>query len=168
MHLSMAKSKWIVNGNLFHVTDTQIGLLLCGWKVFTAINSYNLLMLTNLLLYLTYAISHDLFIHFDKSFISPSAGLKISRDKSVSQEKSLHGYWAPRDISSNKLLFLTFIIYVQVCSLKIGPVMSLHICEAMLTTWRRKRGITNLGVVFKLSSKAALRIEISAVVDIFY
>ena len=48
-------------------------------------------MLTNLLLYLTNVISHDFFIHLDTSF-SPSARLKISREKSVSREKPLHGY----------------------------------------------------------------------------
>ena len=47
----------------------------------SAFNSYNL-KLTNLLLYLTNVISHDFFIHFDTSF-SPSAKLKMSREKSV-------------------------------------------------------------------------------------
>ena len=70
--------------------DTQIGLL--GEKCSLALddgsafNSYNL-MLTNLLLYLTNVISHDFFIHFDTSF-SPSARLKMSREKSVSREIS--------------------------------------------------------------------------------
>ena len=53
----------------------------------------------------------------------------------------------------------------------VGPAMSLlHIFleTIMLTTWRRKRGKTNLRVVFKLSSKALLQMEISAVVVIFY
>jgi hypothetical protein len=76
--------------------DTQIGLL--GGKYSLALddgaafNSYNL-MLTNLLLYLTNVNSHDFFIHFDTSF-SPSAKLKMSREKSVSREKPLHGYRA--------------------------------------------------------------------------
>ncbi len=76
--------------------DTQIGLL--GEKYSLALddgsafNSYDL-MLTNLLLYLTNVNSHDFFIHFDTSF-SPSATLTISREKSVSREKPLHGYWA--------------------------------------------------------------------------
>jgi hypothetical protein len=62
--------------------DTQIGLL--GEKYSLALddgsafNSYNL-MLTNLLLYLTNDVLHDLFIHFDTSF-SPSARLKMSRE----------------------------------------------------------------------------------------
>ena len=70
--------------------DTQIGLL--GEKYSLALddgsafNSYNL-MLTNLLLYLTNVNSHDFFIHFDTSF-SPSAKLKMSREKSVSREIS--------------------------------------------------------------------------------
>ncbi len=84
--------------------DTQIGLLgaLALDDDGSAFNSYNL-MLTYLLLYLANVISHDFFIHFDTSF-SPSARLKMSREKSVSREKPLHGYWAvcfPRDISSN-------------------------------------------------------------------
>ena len=75
---------------LFHVTDTQIGLL--GEKYSLALddgsafNSYNL-MLTNLLLYLANVISHHFFIHFGTSF-SPSARLKMSREKSVSREIS--------------------------------------------------------------------------------
>ncbi len=71
--------------------DTQIGLL--GEKYSLALdddgsafNSYDL-MLTNLLLYLTNVISHDFFIHFDTSF-SPSARLKMSREKSLSREIS--------------------------------------------------------------------------------
>ncbi len=70
--------------------DTQIGLL--GEKYSLALDdgsaskSYNL-MLTNLLPYLTYVISHDFFIHLDTSF-SPSARLKMSREKSVSREIS--------------------------------------------------------------------------------
>ncbi len=52
----------------------------------SAFSSYNLL-LTNLLLYLANVISHEFFIHFDTSF-SPSARLKISREKSVSREIS--------------------------------------------------------------------------------
>jgi hypothetical protein len=70
--------------------DTQIGLL--GEKYSLALddgsafNSYNL-MLTNLLLYLANVISHDFFIHFGTSF-SPSARLKMSREKSVSREMS--------------------------------------------------------------------------------
>ena len=76
--------------DLFHVTDTQIGLLL-GEKYSldlddgSAFISYYNSMLTNLLLCLTNVISHDFFIHFDTSF-SPSARLKMSR------EKSLHGH----------------------------------------------------------------------------
>ena len=68
--------------------DTQIGLL--GEKYSLALDDgsafifYNL-MLTNLLLYLTNIISHDFFIHFGTSF-SPSARLKMSREKSVSGE----------------------------------------------------------------------------------
>ena len=73
---------------LFHVTDTQIGLLDEKYSLAlddgSAFNPYNL-MLTNLLLYLTNLISHDFFIHFDTSF-SPSTRLKMSR------EKLLHGY----------------------------------------------------------------------------
>jgi hypothetical protein len=72
--------------------DTQIGLL--GEKYSLALdngsafNSYNL-MLTNLLLYLTNnVISNDFFIYFDTSF-SPSAKLKLSREKSVYREKSV-------------------------------------------------------------------------------
>ena len=70
--------------------DTQIGLLGGKYSLAlddgSALNSYNL-MLTNLLLYLTNVISHDFFNHFDTSF-SPSARLKISREKSVSREIS--------------------------------------------------------------------------------
>jgi hypothetical protein len=71
--------------------DTQIGLLGKKYSLAldddgSAFNSYNL-MLTNLLLYLTNVISHDFFIHFDTS-ISPSARLKMSREKSVSREIS--------------------------------------------------------------------------------
>ena len=82
--------------DLVYAMDTQIGLL--GEKYSPALddgsafNSYNL-MLTNLLLYLTYVNSHNFFIHLDTSY-SPSARVKMSREKSVSREKPLHGYWA--------------------------------------------------------------------------
>ena len=70
--------------------DTQIGLLGEKYPLAlndgSAFNSYNL-MLTNLLLYLTNVNSYDFFIHFDTSF-SPSAKLKMSREKSVSREIS--------------------------------------------------------------------------------
>ena len=79
--------------------DTQkIGLLGGKYSLYLALDdgsafdSYNLI-LNNLLLYLTNVNSHDFFIHFDTSF-SPSAKLKMSREKSVSREKPLHGYWA--------------------------------------------------------------------------
>ena len=73
---------------------TQIGLL--GGEYSLALNedsafdAYNN-VLTNLMLYLTNVNSHDFFIRFNTSF-SPLAKLKMSREKSVSREKSLHGY----------------------------------------------------------------------------
>ena len=63
--------------------DTQIGLL--GEKYSLALddgsafNSYDL-MLTNLLLYLTYVISHDFFIHFDTSFQTEEKSVSSSND----------------------------------------------------------------------------------------
>ncbi len=72
------------------VRALQIGLLGEKYSMAlddgSALNTYNL-MLTNLLLYLANVISHDFFIHFDTSF-SPSARLKMSREKSVSREIS--------------------------------------------------------------------------------
>ena len=92
--------------------DTQIGLL--GEKYSMALddgsafNSYNL-MLTKLLQYLANVISHDFFIHLDTSFI-PSARLKMSREKSVSREKPLHGYWA-RLFPERYLLYFPLVRY---------------------------------------------------------
>ncbi len=89
-----------ISQNLLFISDTQIGLLGGSYSLAlddsSAFNSYNL-MLTNLLLYLTNVNSHDFFIHFDISF-SPSAKLKMSREKSISREKPLSPF-VSREIS---------------------------------------------------------------------
>ena len=108
-----------------HVLGEHYSLALNGGSAF---NSYNL-MLTNLLLYLTNVISHEFFIRSDTSF-SPSARLKMSREKSVSREKPLHGILGP--FVSRETSPLTYLYISKIQRVSVVTNVQINLCVAKL------------------------------------